>query len=261
MTELRHRLATLQMRATARLLDDLVATATKKRLGPIQLLEYVVDLEESERNKRSLERRTKRARLPKFKLMADFEWQWPSKVDRALIESVVALDFVEHAMNVVLVAPPGLGKTMIAQNIVHEAVLAGLSARFITASDLLLDLAAQDSPRTLERRLRYYAAFTVLAIDEVGFLPHGGRHADLLYQLINRCYGKRSLVVTTNLAFAEWGSIFPNATCVTAIVERLIHRAEIVPLDGDSYRAAEAERETKRRQVARAAKAASARKR
>lgn len=261
MTDIRQRLAALQMHATAGLLDDLVGTATKKRLGPMQILECVVDCEERERNKRGLDRRTKRARLPKFKLMADFDWQWPTQIDRALVESVVALDFAEHAMNVVIVAPPGLGKTMIAQNVVHQAVLAGYSARFTTASELLLDLAAQDSPRALERRLRYYAGFGVLAIDELGFLPQGGRNADLLYEVINRCYGKRSVLITTNLAFAEWGSIFPNASCVTAIVERLVHRAEIVSLDGKSYRVAEADREAKRRQAARVAKAAANRKR
>ena len=133
MTDIRQRLAALQMHATAGLLDDLVGTATKKRLGPMQILECVVDCEERERKKRGLDRRTKRARLPKFKLMADFDWQWPTQIDRALVESVVALDFAEHAMNVVIVAPPGLGKTMIAQNVVHQAVLAGYSARFTTA--------------------------------------------------------------------------------------------------------------------------------
>ncbi|MFO0695058.1 MAG: IS21-like element helper ATPase IstB [Polyangiales bacterium] len=246
---LNDRLAALGLRATSNGLADLVATATKKRWGLHDALEHLADLEEHDRARRGLERRTSRSKLAKFKPIVDFDWNWPKKIDRALVESVVALDFIEGGRNVVLVAPAGLGKTMIAQNIVHRAVLAGHSALFITASELLLDLAGQDSPRALENRLRHYAKIGVLAIDEVGFLPFDSRNADLLFQVVSRRYERKSVVLTTNLAFAEWNTVFPNAACATALIERLVHHSDIITIEGESYRVREAERSAQERRT------------
>jgi DNA replication protein DnaC len=117
--------------------------------GPTQLLEHVAELEQAERAQRSLERRVDRSHLGRFRSMADFDWAWPSHIDRELVDAVLQLSFLPEACNVVLVAPQGLGKTMIAQNIVHAALLAGHSALFVTASQLLLDLGAQESTRAL----------------------------------------------------------------------------------------------------------------
>jgi DNA replication protein DnaC len=144
---------------------------------------------------------------------------------------------------------------MIAQNIVHQAILAGRTALFTSATELLLDLAAQDSPRSLENRLRHYAKIGVLAIDEVGFVPYDGRNADLLFQVVSRRYEKKSIVLTTNLAFAEWNTVFPNAACATALIERLVHHSDIVTIDGDSYRVRESEQEAQQRRSARRSKA------
>lgn len=200
MRDLKTLLRSLGLLVTATTLDELVALATKKRWGPTELLEHVADLEEKDRARRGLERRMSRSRLEKFKLMADFEWDWPTKIDRPLVESLLTLDFLESARNVVLVAPGGLGKTMIAQNIAHRAILAGRSVLFLSAAQLLLDLGAQESTRSLDRRLRYYANVGVLVLDEVGYLAFDNRNADLLFQVVSRRYEKKSLVMTTNLA-------------------------------------------------------------
>jgi DNA replication protein DnaC len=173
--------------------------------------------------------------------MADFDWSWPTKVDRDRIESVVRLDFLSEARNVVLVAPQGLGKTMIAQNIAHEAILAGHSVLVVTAAQLLLDLGAQDSARSLDRRLRHYAKQSLLVIDEVGYLAFDNRNADLLFQVVARRYERKSLVLTTNLPFRDWPTIFPNATCATALIDRVIHHADVVAIEGQSYRLRQAE--------------------
>ena len=127
----------------------------------------------------------------------------------------------------VLVAAQGLGKTMLARNIVHAAVLQGYSALFIEASRMLLDLGAQDSARSLERRLRHYTRPALLCIDEVGYLSFGARAADLLFEVVSRRYEQKSIVITTNLAFSDWPTIFPNASCVTALIDRLTHHAEM----------------------------------
>ena len=241
MSDLRDRLHALGLLAASGMLDDLVALATKKRWGPTEILEHVADVEEKDRARRGLERRMSRSRLEKFKPMADFDWNWPSAIDRPLVESLLGLDFLEGARNVVLVASGGLGKTMIAQNIAHRAVLAGRSVLFLSAAQLLLDLGAQESARALDRRLHYYAKIGLLVVDELGFLAFDNRNADLIFQVVSRRYEKKSLVLTTNLAFGDWHTVFPSATCATALVERVVHHADIVKIEGESYRLRESE--------------------
>ena len=221
-------------------LDDFIARATKSRWSPTQLLEEVSRLELAERARRSVERRLGRAHLGRFKPMADFDWKWPKKIDREAVERSLALSFVERGENVIILAAQGLGKTMIARNVLHAAVLAGSSALFISAADLLLDLSKQETSRALERRLQHYARPHVLAIDELGYLSFDNQAADLLFQIVNRRYEKRPIVMTTNLAFSEWGTIFPNATSAVALVDRLTHHAEIIGIEGESYRRREA---------------------
>jgi DNA replication protein DnaC len=254
MADLRSLLRSLGLHITAATLDEIVALATKKRWGPAQLLEHVADLEDKDRARRGLERRMARSKLEKFKPMADFEWDWPTSIDRAHVESLLSLDFLEPARNVVLVANGGLGKTMIAQNIAHQAVLAGKGVLFITAAQLLLDLGAQESARALDRRLRYYANIGLLALDEVGYLAFDNRNADLLYEVVSRRYERKSLVMTTNLAFKEWHTIFPTATCATALIERVVHHADVVRIEGKSYRLRESELADKERRASRRSK-------
>ena len=130
---------------------------------------------------------------------------------------------------------------MLAKNIAHQAVLAGHSALFTTAADLLLDLSGQETARALERRLRHYNRPTLLVCDEVGYLAYDARAADLIFQLVSRRYEHRSLLITTNLPFKRWDTIFPNASCAVALIDRLTHHAEILLLEGHSYRRREAE--------------------
>jgi len=241
MTALADGLRAIGLAHTATELDDLVALATKRRWSTTQLLEHVVDAEQRERAKRSLERRVGRSKLGGFKPIADFDWAWPTRLDREAVEAAVRLDFLADARNVVLVAPQGLGKTMIAQNIVHAALAAGHSALFITASQLLLDLGAQESARALDRRLRYYTSRPLLCIDEIGYLSYDARNADLLFQVVSRRYERKSLVLTTNLAFSDWPTVFPNAACTTALIDRVVHHAEIIAIEGESYRRREAQ--------------------
>lgn len=241
-TPLAERLAALGLHATAAAMEDLIAKATKHRWGATELLEHVVDEEQKERARRSLERRLTRSRIGRFKTMVDFDWAWPKRIDKDIVEAALRLEFLEEARNIVIVAPQGLGKTMLAQNIAHEAVLKGHSAIFVTASQLLLDLGGQDSARGLDRRLRHYCNRTgLLVIDEVGYLSYDARNADLLFQVVSRRYEQRSLVLTTNLPFSEWPTIFPNAACATALIDRVVHHADIITIEGGSYRRRAAE--------------------
>jgi DNA replication protein DnaC len=157
------------------------------------------------RLRQRVERRLRDARLGRFKPMADWEWDWPKTTHRPTVERVLSLHFLAQRENVIVVAAHGLGKTMMAKNLVHEAILPGHSARFLTA-------------------------------------------ADLLFQVVSRRYEQKSIVITTNLAFKQWDTVFPNAACAVALIDRLTHHAEIISIDGEPYRKREAEQAQKRRQ-------------
>ena len=130
---------------------------------------------------------------------------------------------------------------MLAKNIAHQAVLVGHTALFTTAADLLLDLNGQETARALERRLRHYTRPTLLVVDELGYLSYDARAADLIFQLVSRRYEHRSMLITTNLPFKRWDTVFPNASCAVALIDRLTHHAEVLPIEGRSYRRREAE--------------------
>jgi len=210
-------------------------------------LPRMLDWEEQERRRRSLERRLKEAHIGSFKPLCDFDWSWPTRCDRAAIEALMALDFIAELGNIVIVGPNGVGKSMIAQNIAYQALMAGHTALFTTAGQLLGELCALDSDAALRRRLRQYARPQVLVIDEVGYLSYSNRHADLMFELVSRRYQLRSTLITTNRAFRDWHEVFPNAACVVSLVDRLVHNAEVIAIEGESYRLKEAQERAEQR--------------
>lgn len=216
----------------------------------------VIDLEEDERGRRSLERRVRRSKLGRFKMIADFDWSWPDRIDRELIEDAMDLGFLAEAANIVIIGPNGVGKTTIANNIGHAALLAGHTVARVTASEMLNDLAAQDTSSALERRMRRYTTPSLLLIDEVGYLSYDSQHGDLLFEVVSRRHELKPIVLTTNRPFGEWNETFPNSSSVTALVDRLVHKAEIIQIEGKSYRAKEAkeraEAKTKQRKKSKA---------
>jgi DNA replication protein DnaC len=233
----------LGLRALPAQLDDFLARAIKARWSPRQVLEQLTLAENGERSRRSLERRLRLSGLKSFKPMADFDWSWPTKMDRDIVERALSLDFLSEARNLILVGPNGLGKTMIAQNICHVAVQAGYSVLFRSAAALIEDLHRQTTENR-RRRLRTYANAGLLCIDEVGYLSFDDKAADLLYEVINRRYERKPVILTTNRPFKEWNQVFPNATCIVTLLDRLLHHADVTVIDGDSYRVRESELET-----------------
>ena len=208
-----------------------------------KLLSWELD----ERRQRSLERRLNQAKLGRFKPLTEFDWQWPTQIDQPSIHALMQLDFLTTASNLVLIGSNGVGKSTIAQNLGYQAVMHGHTVLFTTAANMLNDLAAQDGDNALRRRLKHYARPRLLVIDEIGYLSYSNRHADLLFEIINRRYEQNSTVVTTNRPFAEWNEVFPNAACVVSLIDRLVHHSQIIAIEGDSYRMKEAQAQAMKR--------------
>jgi len=163
------------------------------------------------------------------------------------VHDLMQLVMVKEASNIILIGSNGVGKSTIAQNIAYQTVMQGHTALFTTAANMLNDLAAQDGDNALRRRLHHYAKPRLLIIDEVGYLSYSNRHADLLFEIINRRYEKCSTLVTTNRPFSEWNEVFPNAACVVSLIDRLVHHSEIIAIEGKSYRMKEAQEQAAKR--------------
>jgi DNA replication protein DnaC len=241
--DLKEQLAQIDLVALADGIEDFLARASKGRFSPRQVVEEIVRLEMTEGAKRSLERRLERSRIGRFKPIADFDWNWPKKIERDVIERALTLDFIEEHRNLVLLGANGVGKTMIAKNLAYQAALAGHSVLFVTAAELLDDLRAEVAQATFRRKLSKYASPQVLVVDEVGYLSYDHHAADLLYKVLDRRYEKKPIVLTTNLAFRDWNTVFPNATSIATLLDKLTHHADVTMIEGDSYRVHESQKE------------------
>jgi DNA replication protein DnaC len=201
-------------------------------------VERLIEWEEKERQRRKLETYIRKAQTKDFEPIADFDWNWPKKADSEQILDLMDMHFLNNGENIVIVGPSGVGKTTIAKNVVFAAAQRGFHSLFVESSTMLEDLVKHKDGFGLEKAMKPYAKPRLLAIDEVGYLSYNSQHADLLFQLIHRrCQSRYSTLITTNRPFQEWGDVFPHASSVTALVDRLVERCEVVIIDGESYRA------------------------
>jgi DNA replication protein DnaC len=234
--DLGERLRRLGLRVKQEPLEAFLTHVHKSRLGPTERLEQLADLEERARVAVNLARRTRLACLGSFKTLDRFDWAHPEKIDRPLIEQFLDLTFVDRGENVLLKGGSGLGKTMIAQNYAQAALAAGFTVRFSTLAAALADLLGQESLPAFERRLRRYTHPDLLVLDELGYLPCDSRAADILYNIISRRHEQRSTIITTNLAFKQWGTTFPGAACVVALVDRFAQHCHRLEILGEPWR-------------------------
>jgi DNA replication protein DnaC len=203
-------------------------------------VEYVARLFEGEarqREDRSIQRRVGLARFPVIKTLDQFDWSWPKKINRPQIQNLFRLRFIEDNANVIFIANVGLGKSHFTIALGHTACLRGYSVLFTTAVDIINSLSAAQAHGNLKRELHKYLQPQLLLIDELGYLPIDKHGADLLFQVISQRYERGALIITSNRAYKHWPAIFNNDTTLTsALLDRLLHHAETVLIDGKSYR-------------------------
>jgi len=235
--ELDSRLAALRLPFLQEHCRPFAATAAKNSLSHLDYLAQLIEGESALRADRAVARRIKAARFPVIKTLDSFLWDWPKKINRLQIQDLFRLQFVHDKANVILLGLVGLGKTHIATALGHAACQQGMSVLFANAIDVVNTLHAAQTKGSLKSELRKYTAPSLLILDEVGYLPIDQRGADLLFQVISARYERGSIVLTTNKAFKQWSSIFNgDSTITSAVLDRLLHHADTVIIEGSSFR-------------------------
>jgi DNA replication protein DnaC len=220
----------------ASILDAATSKAITRNDSPTALLDHLMREELRVQSERRAQLAIKRSGIFPLTTLDTYDFDYPKSIDRDVVERAAALDFMKERTNVVLIGPSGVGKTHLANAIGQLACLRGHRVRFVTAADLVNDLVAAQARNGLHRRLAAWAAYELLLVDELGYLSFDARGADLLYQVFNRRYQRASTIVTTNLAFKDWGKLFHNAAAASAIADRLVHRGLLIKIVGKSKR-------------------------
>lgn len=226
----------LGLRISRDALDALLQHAAKSKLSHTRLLEELFAIEQRERESRNLARRMKMATLGSATPLDRFDWNHPRAIDKDLYEYLLSFAFLRAGENVLLRGPAGVGKTTLAKNLGLRALGAGHSVLFCTVPAALADLLRQESLPATERRLRRYTSPDLLILDELGYIPCDTRAADLLFHIVSRRHEARSIVLTTNLPYKQWGSVFKEASCLGALVDRFAQHCHTLDIDADSWR-------------------------
>jgi DNA replication protein DnaC len=236
-TELIQRLVYLKLPWIRENYEALAAEAAERHLPHVEFLARLLEGETNQRLDRATQHRIQEARFPVQKSLEQFDWSWPRKINRAQIQNLFRLQFIEQRHNVILLGGVGLGKTHLAIALGYQACLEGHRTLFASAAEIINSLSAAQSTHRLDQGLKKYLRPRLLIIDELGFLPIDKQGADLLFQVISQRYEQGAIVVTTNKTFRSWPSIFNNDAVVTsAILDRLLHHADTVTVEGKSYR-------------------------
>jgi DNA replication protein DnaC len=234
---LTQQLKTLYLSFVAEHYQNLADEAARQQWNAVEYLARLMEGETQRRHERLIARRVAAARFPVIKTLEQFNWTWPKKINQAQVQNLFRLAFLKDKASVVLIGGVGLGKTHLATALGHAACLEGHPVLFTTAIEAINTLSAAQAQCRLKNELKKFLAPTLLVLDELGYLPIDKTGADLLFQIISGRYEKGSTVITTNQPYKNWARIFNNdATITSAVLDRLLHHAETVLVEGKSYR-------------------------
>ena len=234
---LRERLATLKMPFAREHFEPLALEATAQHWSHVGYFARLIEGEAAWREDRSIRRRVRLARFPVLKTLEQFDWNWPKKINRLQVQNLFRLAFLQDKANVVFLGTVGVGKSHLAIALAHTACMRGHSVLFTTAIDIVNTLSAAQATGTLKRAMNRYLRPTLVLIDELGYLPIDKAGADLLFQIISGRYEHGSTIITSNRVYKRWAEIFNNdSTLTSALLDRLLHHAETVVIEGPSYR-------------------------
>lgn len=233
---LHNNLQYLKLNTIEDMLDNCLEVAARDNKTTMEVLDYLFEQERKYREAVAVERRMKSAGFPVKKTLEEFDFEFQSSIDKKVIEDLATLRFIHNAENVVLLGPPGVGKTHLAIAFGIEAVKAGISVYFTNTGNLIERLKIANQEGMLEKKLRNLMKYKVLIIDEIGYLPFDEEGAHCLFQLISRRYEKSSVILTSNKSYGEWGEIFQDHVIAAAVLDRILHHSTTINIKGESYR-------------------------
>lgn len=233
---IRRSLVSLKMPRALEILDATLRRIEQGQIDGIEAIDEILGEEVSLRENRRIKAALRMARLPVVKTLAGYDFSFQPSLDRNRILALAGLDFIERAEVVHLLGPPGTGKSHIATALAVEAVRAGKAVYFIPLADLIAQLTKAEREGMLREKIRFLTRASLLVVDEIGYLPVTPGGANLFFQLVNARYEKGAMILTSNRGFAEWGEVFGDPVVATALLDRLLHHAVVIQIEGSSYR-------------------------
>ena len=236
--ELENLLTRLKMDHLEAQIDAVCEQAAQRQVDYKTFLSQALEAEWQGRYQRGIEARLRQARFPWLKTMDQFDFDFHSsrKKQKTLIQNLLSLDFITRKKDIILIGNPGVGKTFLAKCIAYAATQTAVKVLFTTAIDMINHLVAAEADHSLLKKLHYYQSPDLLVIDEIGYLPLGKQGSNFFFQVISARHERKSTMITTNLPFADWGTIFDSTTVATAIADRLVSNSEVIIMEGKSYR-------------------------